>query len=125
MPQPLVNRAVFDDCGRFVGIPDLLDVEAGLVLEYDGSGHRERMQHNRDNGREERLEDVNLIVVRADSYDYRYQRPQLIERLRKARARGLRRDRRRDRWTLEPPPWAQNPYDLLTDEDKEALYGGH
>ncbi|MET1007856.1 MAG: hypothetical protein ABWX96_20060 [Propionibacteriaceae bacterium] len=125
LPRPLVNPPVYDDRGRFVGVPDLLDVEAGLAIEYDGSGHRERVQHNQDNGREERLEDVNLIVVRVDSYDYRYQRPQLIERMRKARARGLHRDRRRDRWTLETPQWAQNPYDLLTDEDKEALYGRH
>lgn len=123
LPRLLVNPAVYDDRGRFVAIPDLLDVEAGLMLEYDGSGHRERQQHNADNVREEALERVGLTVVRADSLDYRQRRAQLVSRMRDGRRRGLDRDRRRDHWTLAGPARALDPYASLTDEDKEALFG--
>lgn len=75
LSRPLVNPPVYDDRGRFVGMPDLLDVEAGLAIEYDGSGHRQRFQHNQDNAREEALEDVGLVVVRVDSHDYVHGRP--------------------------------------------------
>lgn len=35
-PTPLINPRVTDEGGVFLGIPDLLDPEGGLVLEYDG-----------------------------------------------------------------------------------------
>ncbi|BAK36239.1 hypothetical protein MLP_32250 [Microlunatus phosphovorus NM-1] len=108
------NRAVFDHQGYLLGIPDLLDVDAGLALEYDGGtwrsdraeGHRDRDQHREDNAREERLERAGLIVVRAEKRDLTTYRRQLIGRIATARADGLRRDRTRDRWTLdEPSDW--------------------
>ena len=112
------NRAVFDLDGRLLGVPDLLDAEAGLVLEYDGArwssgranGHRDREQHREDNVREERLERAGLIVVRADSSDLVRHRTALAGRLRAARTDGLARDRTRDRWTLtEPSTWVGLP----------------
>lgn len=118
LPTPLVNRPVFDVQGRFLGTPDLLDEEAGVALEYDGArwpstltaGHRDVHQHRHDNHREERFERTNLIVVRADKYDLTRERPLLAGRLRSARRDGLRRDRTRDRWTLEAPPgWMGMP----------------
>lgn len=45
LPEPLVNVPVFDLDGNFLGAPDLLDLEAGLAIEFDGAGHRERKQH--------------------------------------------------------------------------------
>ena len=113
-----VNRRVFDLDGRLLGIPDLLDLEAGLAMEYDGAswrseraaGHRDRAQHREDNEREERLERAGLVVVRAEKDDLtRYQR-KLAERLMAAREDGLRRDRSRDRWTIEEPEdWLSLP----------------
>ena len=112
------NRAVFDHDGNFLGIPDLLDARAGLALEYDGAswrserakGHRDRDQHREDNAREERLERAGLIVVRAEKSDLTRYRGQLVERIAGARADGLRRDRGRDRWTLnEPSDWYGYP----------------
>ena len=111
LPAPLVNRAVHDGDGRFLGVPDLLDVEAGLVLEYDGArwtgpgsrvvgGHRDRDQHRADNVREELFERAGLVVVRVDAVDMRRYRRRLLARIDAARADGLRRDRRRDRWVL-------------------------
>lgn len=114
LPVPLVNQPVFDSNGTFLGAPDLLDEEAGLAMEYDGAqwdsrltmGHRDAEQHRRDNHREEAFERTNLIVVRADKVDLTRYRAKLASRLLAARDDGLRRDRSRDRWTLqEPPGW--------------------
>ena len=103
-PRLQVNQPVFDLEENFLGIPDLLDPEAGLVLEFDGQDHRLRRQHRADNLREEKLEVVNLTVCRVDSLDLRQPVP-LVERLRARRAQGLARDRSKDRWTLEQPLW--------------------
>ncbi len=109
---PLVNRAVFDHNESFLGTPDLLDAEAGLVMEYDGGkwsdarrpgGHRDPDQHREDNVREELFERAGLIVVRADKGDLTRYRGRLRTRLRSARAEGLGRDRTRDGWTLDQP----------------------
>jgi hypothetical protein len=119
LDSPLVNQPVFDLAGNFLGAPDLLDEEAGLAIEYDGmtwassttpDGHRDSSQHREDNVREERLERTGLLVVRADHQDLTRHRPRLAERLTSARSDGLSRDRRRDRWTLEPPAgWCGMP----------------
>jgi hypothetical protein len=114
----LVNRAVFDERGSLLGIPDLLDVEAGLALEYDGAtwradrgaGHRDRRQHREDNEREERLERAGLVVVRVEKADLTTYRSRLAQRLVAARADGERRVRSRDRWTVdEPEGWFGRP----------------
>lgn len=105
------NRAVFDRSGRLLGIPDLLDAEAGLAIEYDGAswraersnGHRDRAQHREDNIREERLERAGLVVVRVDKADLTQHGTELAARLRAAHTEGLTRDRGRDGWTLDEP----------------------
>lgn len=95
-----VNVPVRDVRGRPVGIVDLLDAEAGVVIEYDGAYHRDRHQHRDDNVREEALEALGLIVVRVDSLDILRRSASLAGRLRAARARGLRRDRSYDAWGI-------------------------
>ena len=35
-----MNCPVHDRSGRLLGIADLLDEEAGLVVEFDGADHR-------------------------------------------------------------------------------------
>lgn len=108
-PDVLVNPVVTDVGGRTVGMPDVLDEEAGLALEYDGSswddperpsGHRDRDQHREDNVREEGFERLGLIVCRADGSDVTRFRTGLVWRLNCARMDGLGRDRRRDRWRV-------------------------
>jgi hypothetical protein len=93
LPKPAVNVAVLDSYGAFAGIPDLLDEASGLVGEYDGGQHRELVQHTNDNAREERLESLGLVVVRATSVDLKSRRKQLVARLRRGyqRARGQHR----------------------------------
>lgn len=98
--RPLVNVEVFDGRGHLIAIPDLLDPLSGLVGEYDGAGHRSLSQHTEDNAREERLEDHNLVVVRASALDLWRDRDQLVRRLRSGRERALARDRSRDDWRI-------------------------
>ena len=108
----LLNPTLLDAGGRFVAMPDLFDEEAGLALEYDGArwdsarteGHRDRRQHREDNAREEAVERLGVVVVRADAADLGPHERQTAYRLRQARADGLGRDRGRDRWILKPAP---------------------
>lgn len=110
LPRPMVNLPVFDLDGKLLGIPDLLDLEAGFVTEFDGGHHRERSQHRADNEREELFENAGLIVARADSLDLTRYQPRLARRLVSGHARGLQRDRHRDGWTVHPPPWWLDRY---------------
>ncbi len=74
--------------GYFVGEPDLLDADAGLVGEYDGAYHRSLAQQTADNAREEALEQLNLTVVRATAVDLWSQRQRLVQRILDGHARG-------------------------------------
>ncbi len=126
LPRPEVNRPLFDRDGNLLGMPDLLDEEAALAVEFDGEGHRRRRQHRGDNVREEGFESAGLTVVRADSLDLRDHRPELIRRLHSGRHRGLRRDRGYDSWTTVEPQWWLDAYGtdgLLTDGEKAAILG--
>lgn len=105
LPKPLCNRPVFDLYGCLLGYPDILDPDAATVGEFDGAGHRELDEHTGDNAREERFEDHGLVVTRATSVDIG-RRQALAQRMQRAHARGLARDRCGDQWTLEiPPDW--------------------
>ncbi|MFP5333906.1 MAG: hypothetical protein ACLGIV_01205 [Actinomycetes bacterium] len=100
LPRPQVNvetRSQQD--GVLLGIPDLLDLETGLVGEYDGAGHRETRQHGADNVREETFEEHGLTVVRAIWDDVR-RRQGLARRLRSGHARARRQQRRT--WYVPP-----------------------
>lgn len=100
----LVNVPVFDLYENLLGIVDLIEPRAALVLESDGGDHRERVRHDDDNAREERLERHNLTVVRAGSADLGC-RLELGSRIRGGYRDGIARNRARDRWTLEKPGW--------------------
>ena len=103
LPRPLVNQPVFDRRGRLLGYPDLLDVEAGLVGEYDGEDHRRSLRHSSDVGREALLRRHGLEVTRATSWDLR-DRDGLADRIREARTRARFEAPDRRAWTLTPPP---------------------
>ncbi len=100
LPPPLVNVGVCDASGTLAGIPDLLDLAAGLVGECDGAHHRELRQHTSDNIREELFEQLNLEVVRATSIDLWPRRRELVQRILTKHRRGTSRDRTRDAWSL-------------------------
>ena len=98
----LVNAPVFDEHGTLIGIADLVDPESGLVIETDGAGHRDELQHTPDNRREEGFEQAGCVVVRVTPLDHRD-----LSALAARMVRGQRAARAspRRRWTVEPPPW--------------------
>ena len=102
LPRPLCNVAVFDREGFFLGYPDLLDPEAGLVIEYDGADHRSAQRHSDDVDREARLRAVGLEVTRVTGRDLARPR-ELAARLRTARQRARSLPAEQRGWLLEPP----------------------
>ena len=101
LPRPLVNVGVFDRSGRLAGYPDLLDHEAGLVIEYDGVDHLPEDRRSKDVDREGEFRDLGLEVVHVVARDMRHPKT-LMERLVKARARARFEPEGRRRWTVEP-----------------------
>lgn len=104
LSRPLCNRPVFDLDGRHIGTPDLLDVEAGLVGEYDGRLHLAGAQRRRDRDRDTRYRQVGLEVVTLMAGDVAVP-GQAAELIVEARSRSLFEAESRRRWTVEPPPW--------------------
>ncbi len=88
LPAPLCNVPVFDRRGRLLGYPDLLDVEAGMVGEYDGAHHRDGEQHRHDVTREAAFRDHGLeylAVVGGEISDRR----SVVRRIHSTRSRAL------------------------------------
>jgi hypothetical protein len=101
LPRPLCNRPVFDLRGRHLGTPDLLDVEAGVVGEYDGAVHLRTRRRARDIAREGRFRGCGLeyfTIVGSDLHDLDL----MVERMLTTRDRALSLSRPRG-WTTEPP----------------------
>ena len=102
LPGLLTNAPVFDRYGRHVATPDLLDVEAGLAIEYDGEVHLSGERRRADRARQEALHDVGietLTVLAGDVAD----RDRLVTRMWRARARAPWQAPEQQRWTVTPP----------------------
>jgi hypothetical protein len=108
LPMPLLNREVFDLDGNLIGIPDLLDVEAGLVGEYQGEDHKDGQRHREDVEREERFRDHGLEFFEVVGGDLRH-RQKVVERMHNARNRAKFLPPESRAWTLDPPPWRHRP----------------
>lgn len=100
--RPLVNRPVFDRRGRLLGYPDLLDVDAGLVGEFDGADHRGAVRHSMDVGREAAFRDAGLEVVRVTGRDLLHPE-RVVARILAARRRARWLPPERRSWTVQAP----------------------
>lgn len=109
LPSPLANRPVWDLDGRLLGIADLLDVEAGVVVEFDGAEHRTARRHTSDVAREDRMRRAGLEYVKVTGLDVRH--PRLVaDRILSTRARAPWLPAAQRRWTTVPPPgWRPEP----------------
>ena len=93
---------MFSTSGELLGIPDLLDPQAGLVVEYDGADHLTARRRHRDVRREEAFRDHGLDYLTVLAPDL-HERERLARRMREARTRAeATLDLRPRRWTLEP-----------------------
>ncbi|WP_256839536.1 hypothetical protein [Ornithinimicrobium faecis] len=96
LPTPLVNQPVNDRYDRFVGRPDLLDPESGLVGEYQGFWHRRDLAPEEDQIRRKRFVAMNLTVVEIWKEDRDNVQALLLQGYKDAQSR----DRRLDSWSL-------------------------
>ena len=104
LPRPRCNVPVFDCRGRHIGTPDLIDLEHGVVGEYDGALHLQGAQRSRDLQREELFRSHGLeyvTMLTGDSPDP----TAFIKRLVSAYSRAADIPVGRKRWTTEPPSW--------------------
>ena len=67
LPRPEVQTELHDADGRFVGRADLYYPRARLVIEYDGSNHRDRLVE--DNRRQNALLNVGFRLLRFTAAD--------------------------------------------------------
>lgn len=103
LPRPLANATVLDTSGRFVARVDLLDPDAGVVGEYDGAYHSSSDRRSKDSARQEGLEGLGLVVVRATTADVDHRgRAAWAARLRAAYSRAARRPSVDRRWVVQP-----------------------
>jgi hypothetical protein len=102
LPRLLANQPVFDTRGRHIGTPDLLDEEAGVVIEYDGALHLAGAQRRRDRDREEAFRRVGLEYLTVLAGD---PQPHLVARMQSLRQRALARPARPREWTTGLPAW--------------------
>jgi hypothetical protein len=102
LPRPHVNQPLFTREGRLLGYPDLLDVESGLVAEYDGDDHRASIRHSEDVDREDLFRRHLLEVTHLTGADTR-DTAKTVARLHAARARAHWLPPETRPWTLRPP----------------------
>lgn len=104
LARPLCNHPLFDRSGHHVGTPDLLDVEAGVLGQYDGSLHLEGAQRSVDVRSEERYRDLGLECFTMLSAD-RASRRRMAERMLAARSRAKWAVESERQWTVDHPAW--------------------
>jgi hypothetical protein len=103
LTPPLCNVPVFTKQGRLIGYPDLLDVELGVIGEYNGAEHVLPERRRRDAARDQdfRNHGLECFAVVGGELSDRYA---VSRRMLDACERAKAADRPRS-WTLTPPPW--------------------
>ena len=104
LPRPLCNHPLFDLSGQHIGTPDLLDVEAGVIGQYNGELHLARAQRAKDIVAEERYRSYGLECFTMTAED-RGHPGRMAERMHAARQRARWEAESRRQWTVEYPPW--------------------
>lgn len=106
LPPLLCNVPVFDLAGRHVATPDLLDLEAGMAVEFEGAVHLDPARRRADVRREEAMRAAGLEVLTVMSGMHAH-RAALADRMVRARQAALRRTQSSDRraWTVVKPAW--------------------
>ena len=104
LPPVLCNRPLFSRHGNFIGTPDLIDEEAGVIVEYKGVVHLDRARWGADVKREARfrnhgLECVEVVAADRDSVSA------LVARMHAARGRAAFAAPSARSWTLDAPQW--------------------
>ncbi len=104
LPRLLCNAPLFDLRGRFIATPDLLDVEAGLAIDYNGEHHAQLTTRVRDAGRDEafRRHGIETLPILGP---HLLDTPSLVRRMHEARGRARFEAESTRSWTAVPPSW--------------------
>ncbi|UFU03814.1 DUF559 domain-containing protein [Ruania suaedae] len=92
LPEPEVNKELFDDRGRFLARADLVYRAERVIVEYDGDHHRtDRRQYERDIDRLNALAEAGWLVIRVNRSHGGTRLSSVIEQVGRAlRSRGRR-----------------------------------
>ena len=101
-PRPLCNVPIFGPDGRFIGTPDLVDPDAGVVGEYDGALHLGGARRSKDLDREHLFRSHGLEYVTMLAGDVP-DPTRFLERLAAAYERAADIPTSRRQWTLDRP----------------------
>jgi very-short-patch-repair endonuclease len=82
LPRPQVQVPLHNLAGRFVGRADLYYPQARLVIEYDGTNHRDRLIE--DNRRQNALIDAGFRILRFTAADLRERPDAVVAQVRNA-----------------------------------------
>lgn len=104
LPPPLCNVPVFTTHGRYVGRPDLLDLDAGVVGEFDGAEHRLGPRHTHDVEREDKFRRLGLEYFKITGLDL-LDPGKVVDRMLATRRRAFFRPPAERAWTTAPPAW--------------------
>jgi hypothetical protein len=127
LPPVLCNRPLFDRQGKFIGTPDLIDEEAGVLVEYKGVVHLDRTRWGADVKREAAFRNHGLEIVDVVSAD-RAAPSSLAARMHEARERAAFAAPSARSWTLQPPHWWRPTHSValrraLDPADRRKLLG--
>jgi hypothetical protein len=127
LPRLLCNQPIFDRRGAHVVTPDLLDVQAGLAIEYDGPTHLQVTARAKDVRREEiyRRHNIELLRVLAPHLADQWA---LVARMQQARRRARFEAESTRTWTVELPGWWVPTHTValrrgLSESDRDRLLG--
>ncbi len=118
-PRLRCNLPVFNHQGQLVGTPDLIDVEHGVIGQYEGGVHLVGRQRSADVQTDHAFRQVGLEPLPVTVNDFRA-RALLIHRIRETYARAAQRRDSHRLWTVAPPPW-WTPTETV--EQRRALTG--
>lgn len=68
LPEPTINAPILGRDGELLGHGDLVYPDQRVIIEYEGSGHREAQQFHFDIRRLDRFVEAGWRVIRVDKY---------------------------------------------------------
>ncbi|WP_221584254.1 hypothetical protein [Microbacterium sp. G2-8] len=88
LPEPVLDHDVYDDAHVFIGAADLAYPHRKLAIEYEGEGHLDRVQFERDIERFARYEEADWSYVRLTSRHVFHLSHEVSRRVRRKLDRG-------------------------------------